>query len=165
MRWYALALAALSLVAATPPAAGRAEPLAIIVSSAWEGADVIELRDLRALYLGRRSSLFGERVRRIDLPPGSAARAGFSETVLGRPEAELERYWIEQALSGGALPPRQVLGAQEMVAAVRARPGTIGYVPARELAYAGDGVRAVAILVDGVVTKTGDPGYPAQTHE
>jgi hypothetical protein len=166
MPYRALAFAALSLVAAAPSAPGRAEPLAIIVSSAWEDAHAIDLRDLRALYLGRRSSLFGERVHRIDLPPGSAARVGFSETVLGRTEADLERYWIEQALAGGALPPRQLQAPRDVVAAVRARPGTIGYLPVSELSgHPRDGVRVIAIAVDGVARHAGDPEYPARTSE
>jgi hypothetical protein len=157
----ALALATLGLLA---PAA-RSEPLAIIVSSEWRGAHAIELSDLRSVYLGRRSRLFGERVRRIDLPPGSPARAGFCASVLGRDEADLERYWIEQALSGGALPPRQLPGSRDVIATVRARRGVIGYVRASDLADASDGVRAIAIVVDGNATKTGDPDYPAQTRE
>jgi hypothetical protein len=166
MQWRALALAALWLIAAARPAPAPAEPLVIIVSAAWEDMRAIELSDLRAVYLGRRSSLSGLRVRRIDLPPGSAARAGFCESVLGREEAELERYWIEQALSGGALPPRQVLGASDVVSAVRGRPGTIGYVEVSELArLPRDGIRPIAILVNGEARTTGDPEYPAHTRD
>ncbi|MGH0032472.1 MAG: hypothetical protein ACQGVC_21990 [Myxococcota bacterium] len=154
----------LAWLAALPALAAGAEPLAIVVSSRWQGADAIELRDLREVYLGRRTRLFGASVRRIDLAPGSAARAGFSRSVLGRSEQDLERYWIEQALSGGALPPREVATPPDAVAAAEARVGTIAYLPASSLARLdADGVRILPILVDGVATRPGAPGYPART--
>lgn len=157
-------LAALTLVAAIPPGDLAAEPLVIIVSSAWNEAQAIELGDLRSIYLGRRSRLFGERVRRVDLPPGSPARAGFSRSVLRRPEAELDRYWIEQALAGGPLPPRQLASPDEVIAAVRSHVGTIGYLRASDLDGA-RGVRAIPVIVHGVAKSAADPGYPVQTRE
>jgi hypothetical protein len=41
----------------------------------------------------------------------------------------------------------------------------IGYVPVRDLGGASDGVRAIAIIVDGRTLQAGDPGYPARTRE
>lgn len=164
MRLRSLGVAALTAVAAALPAALAAEPLVIVVSSDWERAVAIELADLRAVYLGRRTQLFGVRVRRIDLPPGSHSRAGFSQSVLGRPEEELERYWVEQALTGGALPPRQVAAPEDVIAEVKSRIGVIGYLPASDLAgQSKAGIRAVPILVEGVAKRAADVGYPAHT--
>jgi hypothetical protein len=153
-----------TLVLALGAPESRSEPLAVIVSSRWERAKAIDLRDLREVYLGSRTFLFGERVHRIDLPPGSAARAGFSRSVLQRSEDQLERYWIEQALSGGALPPRQVSTPDDVIVAVRERVGTLGYVPAsalegRDLA----GVRTIPLIVQGERLFAGDPGYPVRS--
>jgi hypothetical protein len=156
-------LAALALALGLPwPVA--AEPLAVIVSGGWEEVSAIELRDLRAIYLGDRTRLHGRRVRRIDLPSGSAAREGFSRSVLGRPESELERYWIEQALSGGALPPRQLATPEEVIATVAGRVGTLGYVPvsALELPEA-EGVRSLRVIVDGVGLPPSHADYPARS--
>lgn len=158
-------LAAFALLVAIPPGPLRGEPLVIVVSSAWEEAKAIELRDLRAVYLGRRTRLFGARVRRIDLPAGSAARAGFSVSVLLRPEAALERYWIEQALAGGPLPPRQVNTPEEVMAAVRGRIGTIGYLPESALQGRHEGVRALPVIVGGVARVASDPGYPVREQD
>lgn len=157
-------LAAMVLAAQLEASVSRAEPLAVIASARWDEAAAIELRDLRAIYLGSRTRLFGERVRRIDLPPGSASRGGFSRSVLGRREEDLERYWIEQALSGGALPPRQVASPDEVIAAVRERVGTLGYVPLSALdGRAADGVRVLPVVVEGVPLPPDAPGYPAQS--
>lgn len=165
MRGAVIRAAAAALVVWAWSEAAAAEPLVILASSEWKEVESISLRDLRSVYLGRRTRLGGARIRRIDLPPGSAARAGFSESVLARPEPELERYWIEQALSGGAIPPRQVTTPREVVRAVR-RVGTLGYVPQGSLADLDlEGVRMLPIVVDGRTLAAGDPGYPARSRD
>jgi hypothetical protein len=163
LRSTALAVLAVVTGAATPTAC---EPLVVVVSDDWERASAIELRDLRAVYLGSRTRLFGRRVYRVDLPSGGASREGFSRSVLGRPEAELERYWIEQALSGGALPPRQLATPEEVIATVAGRVGTHGYVPvsALELPEA-EGVRSLRVIVDGVGLPPSHADYPARSRD
>jgi hypothetical protein len=155
-------LAVLTSVASVPT---RAEPLAIVVSSDWD-TPAVDLSQLRAVYLGRRTELFGRRVKRIDLPSGSPSRAGFSRSVLGRREAALERYWIEQALAGGPLPPRQVSSVDDAIAAVQGHVGVIAYVPVSELALRHpEGIRAIPVIVDGVPRRPEDAAYPLHTRD
>lgn len=137
------------------------EPIAVIVADDWNDWREIELVSLRALYLGRRTRWEGRRVRCFGLPPGHPARAAFSDTVLGRSEEELDRFWIEQALLGGALPPREVATPAEMLRAVRATHGAIGYLPLGSLRAAdAAGLRVIAITSDGVARLPEAPGYP-----
>lgn len=131
------------------------------MSASWDGLELVSLPLLRALWLGRRSSLAGERVECLDLPSGSEPRRAFSAAVLGRSERALEEYWIRQALTGGPLPPRELAGTAEVVRAVAERAGRIGYVDLAELrALPGAAVRVLPVQVEGRPLLPADPGYP-----
>lgn len=148
-------------VRASDPPAVRPGPVAVIVAADWDGLEAIDLAELRALYLGRRTRWEGRRVHPFGLPPGHPARAAFSRDVLGRSEEALDRFWIEQALLGGALPPREAATPAEMVRAVRTTPGAIGYLPLAGLAASGsDGVRVLGIRASDALHRPGDAGYP-----
>jgi ABC-type phosphate transport system substrate-binding protein len=158
-RWLALCVL-LACIAADAPLPSR-EPVAVIVADDWEGFEAIDLASLRSLYLGRRTRWEGRRVRCFGLPPGSPSRSAFSNAVLGRSEEDLDRFWIEQALLGGALPPREVASPAEMIRAVRSTPGAIGYLPLESLRAAeAAGVRMLAIATDGAALAPPAPGYP-----
>jgi hypothetical protein len=152
-----LALAALEARADTE----RWEPIVLIVAAAWSGADAIDLPSLRRIYLDRQTNVGGERVRALHRTSGSPIRAGFSRSALGHSEAHLERYWIEQALLGGGLPPREVASADSLLRHVRAQPGTIGYLARSELAGLDlAGVRVLGLQTEDGVLRAGDPEYP-----
>jgi hypothetical protein len=77
------------------------------------------------------------------------------------------RRWIallgllEQALSGGVLPPREVADEAAMIERVGKRRGAIGYVSWEALrAASSDRVRVISPEADGQPTRPGDPGYP-----
>jgi ABC-type phosphate transport system substrate-binding protein len=160
-RWVLLALllTALSLARAEPPQ----QPIAIVVSAAWETPREIDLAALRHLYRGRLTRWAGRSVERYELALGSAARAAFIARVMGLSERELEDYWLEQALSGGAIPPRELASAAEMRRAIAERAGAIGYLPFAAV-QPQDGVqlRVLAVRVDGAAYRPGDPRYPIQ---
>lgn len=161
LRVLRLAVAA-SLVLAVPTAGTtRTEPVAVVVSADWPGRDRIDLRTLRRLFLGRQISVDGRRVSVYQRADGSAVREGFERAVLRRSARELERYWIEQALRGGALPPRERGSGEALVAALRAGEAAIGYLGQRELEATGTvGLRVLAIVSGDGVLRPGEPGYP-----
>ena len=70
---------------------------------------------LRQLFLGRRTSLQGARIHCFEPAPGTPLRRAFARIVLERSERDLERYWLEQALSGGPPPPREIASDAELV--------------------------------------------------
>lgn len=159
-RLIGVALLALAALEARADAA-RWEPIVLIVAAAWSGPDAIDLPTLRRVYLDRQTSVAGERVRALHRTSGSPIRAGFSRSALGHSEAHLERYWIEQALLGEGLPPREVASANAVLRHVRAQPGTIGYLARSELAELDpEGVRVLGLRTDDGVLRPGDPGYP-----
>jgi hypothetical protein len=157
----ALVLLAALCALAAPARAEDPPSLAVIVSSRWDGLDAVTLALLRELWMGRRSELDGERIECFDFPAGHELRRVFGSAVLGRSERALEEYWIRQALTGGRVPPRELDGTAEIVRAVAARPGAIGYVDADALRALPDpGVRVVPVSVDGRPLLPGSPGYP-----
>ena len=159
----ALVVGLLVLPALLPAPSARAqEPIAVIVSREWVGIDRLALSTLRRLYLGRIARVAGRRVQRFHLQSGSPAREAFSQSVLGRSEAALREYWLEQALTGGVLPPGEFASPAAMMQYVRAHPGAIGYVPHGAL---GDPAALEGLRVLGVSTGTrallpSDPAYP-----
>jgi hypothetical protein len=145
--------------------AGRAEPplepIVLIVSAEWPGPDAIDLPTLRRVYLDRQGQVGGARARALHMPSGSPIRESFSHTVLRRSGARLERYWIEQALLGEGLPPRELASADAVLRRVRAAPDTIGYVAGGDLErLRPEGVRILAIASDGRALLPGDEAYP-----
>jgi hypothetical protein len=160
-----LAGLAIVVVTAVALAEGRpeAQPIAIVVSVEWATPVEIELTTLRRLYRGRITRWAGRDVERYDLGLGSPARTAFSSVVMGQSERELEDYWLEQALTGGAVPPREVDGVEEMRRAIASRAGTIGYLPLAALkAGDGDRLRVLAVRLEGALYRPGDARYPIQ---
>jgi hypothetical protein len=70
-------------------------------------------------------------------------------------------YWLEQALTGGAPPPRELATPSDVVERVRERPGAVGYVPRSELPEPGAaGVRVLPLRVGSQDLLPGEDGYP-----
>jgi len=133
----------------------------VVAHADWDGFASVSLPVLRQLYLGRRTRADGRRVRCLDLPAGSPAREGFTRSVLGWSERELDRYWLRQALSGGPPPPRELATPAALLEHVARQPGALGYVAWTALGDAPPaGVRVLAVEVDGRALRPGERGYP-----
>jgi hypothetical protein len=163
---WALGLTAATLLWLPPAAAVWAEETVVLIAH----ADLSELEELtipllRQLYLGRRSRIGGRRLHWFEPPPGSDARRAFAQLALGRSELDLERYWLEQALSGGPLPPREIATAEELVERVAARKGAVGYLSWEALGRLPQhGIRVVPLRVEGRLLRPADPDYPLREH-
>jgi ABC-type phosphate transport system substrate-binding protein len=148
------------------PAAGRAECVEeaiALIASAQSGLREISLPTLRRVYLGTITRLAGAPIDRFHLRSGSPAREAFSLAVIGRSELELEDFWLEQALTGGRVPPREFADLRQMIEGVARRPGGIGYLPLGALDEAARGRVRVLRLLDGPISWTpADPGYPVR---
>jgi ABC-type phosphate transport system substrate-binding protein len=156
-RTWKLGFAWLWLATALPAAA---EPLAIITHASSRGEEISSLA-LRRAYLGKLTRLDGARLEPLHLGSGTQARRAFSLSVLGRSEEELQGYWIEQALRGGRLPPRELSSVEQLIEQVARRPGAIGYVPLS--AVPGDaGVRVLRLRTGTRSLEPDDAAYPIQ---
>lgn len=145
-----------------PALPARADDAIVVIANA-ELAEVegLSLPLLRQLYLGRRTRVDGRRVHWFELPPGSAAHRAFAKLALELSERDLESYWLEQALSGGPLPPREVGTAAELVRRVAERPGALAYLEWEALqSLPRAGVKVVPLRVGEARLLPGDPGYP-----
>ena len=132
-----------------------------MVSSRWPQMYGISLSTLRRLYLGKLTRVGEVTVVCVDFPSGTAEREAFSRAVLGKSERQMHDYWIEQALTGGKLPPREESSAGDVIAAVRENVGTIGYIrwPAGGRAGIPSDVRVLKIEDATGAHLPGDPGY------
>jgi hypothetical protein len=134
-------------------------------------ADLAELEELslpllRQLYLGRRTRVEGRRIHWFELPPGSPLHRSFVRLALERSERELERYWLEQALSGGPLPPREIGSAGELVRRVATRAGALSYLEWETLqGLPRTGVKVVPLRVGDRRLLPDDPAYPLRDRE
>ena len=160
---------ALSLVACTAAVLGvvavaSAEPsrvpIAIIVSSDWESVSKVSARELQSAYLRRSKQLFGVTLLPVDHPPNSAIYDAFLKQVLRKSRKALGDYWLEQALTGGNRPPRQIEHSQDVIDFVARTVGAIAYVGLDVLEAARNpGVKVVPLAVrNGAVAPT-EPGY------
>lgn len=165
MRRPALSALLVALVLAPalvlPRTAHSEEPMAVVVSREWTGFETVSLSTLRRLYLGRIRRIAGRRVQRFHLQPGSPVRQTFSLRVLGRSEAALREYWLEQALTGGVAPPGEFASARAMLQHVSAHVGAIGYAPASEVeGFGTERLRVVGLVTEHGVLRPADPAYP-----
>ena len=70
----------------------------------------------------------GKLIRPVDLSPGSAARAQFSQEILRRSVGAVKSYWQQLIFSGRDVPPPEVDTEEEVVRYVINHDGAVGYV-------------------------------------
>lgn len=141
---------------------------AIVVIAHAELAELEELSLplLRQLYLGRRTRVDGRRIHWFELPPGTPSHRSFAQLALQRSERELERYWLEQALSGGPLPPREIGSPGELLRRVATRQGALAYLEWEVLrSLPQTGVKVIPLRVGDRRLLPDDPAYPLRTRE
>jgi ABC-type phosphate transport system substrate-binding protein len=119
-------LMALAILLAAPAFASAG--IAVIAHSGVT-TQALSAEQVSQLYLGRVATLpDGSRAVMLDLMEGVPLRAEFSERVLGKNEQQLRSYWTRLIFTGKGQPPRTIGSVAEMLRAVAATPGAIGYV-------------------------------------
>lgn len=119
-----------------------AQSVKIIVNSA-NAVSELPRDEVTSLFL-KKSSKFpgGAAAVPVDQAKGSATRAAFASSILGKTVAALDSYWQQQIFGGGELPPAAKASDDDVVAFVKATPGAIGYVSAGASVA---GVKVVAV--------------------
>jgi ABC-type phosphate transport system substrate-binding protein len=122
------------LVAASPrdiwAADGAAQPFIVIVHVANPFDELT--RSKIALLFQKKVSRWpwGAESEPIDLP-SCPARDAFLKNVLKSSEERLQEYWVEQVTARGIVRPHVASTPGLVVEKVAAKPGGIGYIPAR----------------------------------
>lgn len=120
-------LIAAALIACGPAAAHADFYLVVSADSTQRGLTQKQAVDL---YMGRnRAYPDGETARVYDLQRSQADREAFYLALTGLSQAQVNSYWSRLQFSGRNLPPEQLADEAAMVAAVRASPNAIGWLP------------------------------------
>ncbi|MCP5071246.1 MAG: hypothetical protein GY946_32195 [bacterium] len=145
-------------------AATHAESIAVVVSETLEEPVSISIGELRDVYLGNSRSSAGVELTPVDQDVSTPIYSSFAGAVIGRSRRALENYWLEEILSGGRMPPRQMEGNEAVARLVASRAKTIGYVSWKWLeGRAEPGLRVLRIRHQGRELAPGDSRYPLQS--
>jgi hypothetical protein len=135
-----LMLAAGGLRAAEPPLG-----IDVLVHSG-SAVQRIDAEILADIFGGTRTTMpDGSKALPFNLPPSSPVRVEFDRVVLRMSPHQVGRYWVDQRIRGGSLPPRLVSDPALMAKLIARLPGAIGYVPAGQAIA---GTRIVARIRD-----------------
>lgn len=94
------------------------------------------------VFMGKSSSLEGEKVKAVDLEESSEVRNSFSEKILGRSVAKITKLWKKKVFSGKGTPPKIMSNDNEVIAYVAGNPNGIGYIDASKVT---DKVKVITI--------------------
>ena len=115
----------------------------VIVNAASSIANVTA-SDVAKVFMGKSSSLEGEKVKAVDLGEDSDVRTNFSEKILGRSVSKIVAIWKKKVFSGKGTPPKTMNNDNEVLAYVAGNANGIGYIDASKVT---DKVKV--ITVDG----------------
>jgi hypothetical protein len=133
----------------------------VIANAELAGFEEASLSMLRQVFLARRTRIGDDRLHCFEPAPGTALRRAFARLVLERSERELEHYWLEQALSGGAPPPREIGNDAELVLRVSQRRGAIAYLGWDSFQrLPREGVKVIRLRDGDRLLGPDDPAYP-----
>lgn len=104
---------------------GVASAFAADVYVITNNATTISENDIKDIFLGEKQIVEGTKVVPID---NASAQKDFLEKVLGANAAKYNNVWTKKGFRDGLNPPPVKSGDAEVIAAVKATPGAIGYV-------------------------------------
>lgn len=124
----------LSLHAPVPRAgAGESEEGVVILLNARNPTQSLGAAEVTKIFLGQTAFWHGVVPVRVVLrPDGNIAAKTFYESVLKMTPQAFRKHWDELQLSGRAVAPKAVAGADEVAAMIAQAPGAIGYALASE---------------------------------
>ena len=110
-----MSIAGLALVAASASAE------VVVIVSAKSNATSMTTEEIANIYLGKSTAL-----KPVDNAP--AVRNQFYAKVAGKDEAQVKAIWSRLVFTGKATPPKEMASSADVVKAVAADPGAIGYI-------------------------------------
>ena len=114
--------------------------VAVIVNPS--NGDALDKDSISRLFLNKAKAFpSGTQAEPIALEEGAAATDEFNGKVLNKTAAQLTAFWSKLVFTGKGQPPKALSSDADVVAAVAANAGAIGYVDASAV---NDSVRVVA---------------------
>lgn len=92
------------------------------------GADQLTKSEVADVFLGKMTIVGGSAVKLFILPPDHAVSQRFFETALQTTANRFHQTWLRNAFSGGGATPSRMGSNAEVIRAVAATPGAIGYI-------------------------------------
>jgi ABC-type phosphate transport system substrate-binding protein len=92
-------------------------------------------RDIKKVFIGKKSELAGGVVIPVDQKEGSIMRKWFYETVVGQTEDEVKAYRTEMVFTGKGVSPKILDDDLAVKAFVATTPGAIGYIDESKIDY------------------------------
>ena len=99
----------------------------IVITSKDTQLDVLQLYQLRSLYLGKTDQIKGERLTPCQIKLPKELRNQFEDLVFG-PSFDVDLYWVNQGLKGGVKPPLTFHDQAILMAIISRNPGFVGFV-------------------------------------
>jgi ABC-type phosphate transport system substrate-binding protein len=101
---------------------------ATVVIGSKELSPISTDKEVKKLFLGKKTEINGVTVTPIDLKEGSKTRTSFYNNIVGQTEDEVKSYRTEMTFTGKGTPPKEVVDEKSLKALVTTTPGTIGYI-------------------------------------
>jgi ABC-type phosphate transport system substrate-binding protein len=101
---------------------------AVAVISNPNVGDGVTDKDIKKVFMGKKSELAGAPVTAVDQKEGSTSRKEFYEGVVGQSEDEVKAYRTEMVFTGRGTPPKELADDAAVKAFVAATPGAVGYI-------------------------------------
>jgi len=104
----------------------------VVVASGSFKERALTKKQIRDIFLKKKSFIGGEDVVAVNLSPNERARISFEEKVLGMDRGELVAYWSNQHYQG-VTPPMTQKSQAGIKAFIKNVKGAVGYIEKKEL--------------------------------
>lgn len=103
----------------------------VVVASADASLTRLSSRDLKDIYLGRRSQTAnGMPVVPLDQPEGTQERREFYTHYTGQTLAQIKAHWARQIFTGRGQPPQALTNSRAVVERLLSDVNALGYIDA-----------------------------------
>ncbi len=128
----------LFLGAAGPSIAG-----VVVIVNPQNSVSSLSSKDLRNIYrLKKTTWASGEKIEAVNLDKKDPVREKFSEAILKKDPAAMEKFYLKRALAGKGQPPKVLSSSTAVKDFVGSNKNAIGYIDAKD---ADDSVKILSI--------------------
>ena len=105
----------------------RAQSATLLVANSSVPGDALSKNDVRAIFLGKKSSVSGQNVVIVTLKQGDAHK-DFLKSVVGKTPSQFSSHWKRIVFTGKGKMPKAFKTEEELLTFVANTRGGIGYV-------------------------------------